>query len=298
MKEGFTRREFLKVSVGAALSLFAKGKLPSLPLYPDIVEVEGKDIGRMLEGAFWWMGGLKRMLDGASYIVLKPNLAFATPPSVGATTSPRLLFAFCKMLKRTGAKICIWEHTCDHWRLAFKKSGAEDAAKEAGVKLYSAHRITDYKGVDVKEGMILRRELIIKEVLRSEAFINMPTAKHHCTTGVSLSLKNLMGTIWARSVYHVRGLSQCIADLNTVLKSTFILLDATRVLLDKGPRGPGTLRKEGKIILGKDPVAVDSYVTKAFFGRSPKNILHIKKAAAMGVGNMDVKGLWIEKIKV
>jgi hypothetical protein len=66
-----------------------------------------------------------------------------------------------------------------------------------------------------------------------------------------------MGLIWDRQAFHRQGLEECIADLSLLIKPDITVVDATRALMTRGPRGPGDVVEIGKIIAGTDPVAVD-----------------------------------------
>jgi uncharacterized protein (DUF362 family) len=88
-------------------------------------------------------------------------------------------------------------------------------------------------------------------------------------------------------------LSQCIADLSTLRKPTFCVVDATVVLASNGPAGPGDLLKPGKVVAGTDPVAVDAYCV-TLHKRKPSEVVMLAKAAAAGAGRADLKKLAVQ----
>jgi uncharacterized protein (DUF362 family) len=104
-----------------------------------------------------------------------------------------------------------------------------------------------------------------------------------------------MGVVRNRGYFHSAGLHQCIADLSTLVKPDLIIMDATRILTTKGPKGPGEVRELGKIIVGTDPVAVDSYSTTLFWMKG-EDVGHIQKAYQMKLGEIDLKKLKIEGV--
>ena len=97
--------------------------------------------------------------------------------------------------------------------------------------------------------------------------------------------------------FHQNGLQQCIADLNTVVKTDLIVMDANRILLTNGPSGPGQTRDEKTVIAGTDPVAIDAYGTR-LLGRNPNDIGHIRYAHELGVGEMDLNKISIKELSL
>src|SRR5512141_2049591 len=82
----------------------------------------------------------------------------------------------------------------------------------------------------------LRSQKIYQDILKADAVINVPIAKHHGSAQVTLSMKGLMGVIQNRNDIHW-ALDQRIADLSTVIKPTLNIIDAVRVLTRNGPTG-------------------------------------------------------------
>jgi uncharacterized protein (DUF362 family) len=68
-------------------------------------------------------------------------------------------------------------------------------------------------------------------------------------------------------------------------------------MLTKGPKGPGDVRVENKVIAGNDQVALDSYAT-SLFGYTGRDIGHIKAAYDHGLGEIDLDKLDIQFAEV
>jgi len=142
---------------------------------------------------------------------------------------------------------------------------------------------------------------ILKDVLDSDVLINIPIAKSHNATGVSLGLKGLMGVIYDREYFHEKvDLNQAIADLSTIVKPKLTIIDATRVMTAGGPTGPGPVDQLNTIVAGADPVAVDSAVVPLakWYGHEfhAKNVKHIKQAHDLGLGEMDLNKLKTKRV--
>ncbi|MCK5010356.1 MAG: DUF362 domain-containing protein, partial [Deltaproteobacteria bacterium] len=153
------------------------------------------------------------------------------------------------------------------------------------------------------QGKVIKHLEIMKEVIRCDVLINLPTAKSHSATGVSLGMKGLMGVIWNRGYFHSKvDLNQAIADLSSVVKPSLTIIDASRALITGGPAGPGKVEKLNTIIAGVDPVAVDAYGVSVARWYNKKfdaaNIKHIVAAHRMGLGNINLDKLQIKKENV
>jgi uncharacterized protein (DUF362 family) len=200
-----------------------------------------------------------------------------------------------KMCLQAGAReVVVASHDPER---SFQVNGVMEACSRAGARVLAANSRDLYQSVPVLRGRLLQNVEIIKEVLDADVFVNIPIAKHHSQTDVTLSLKNLMGINWNRAYFHQNGLDQAIADLGTVVRPDLIIMDANRILLTNGPGGPGQTRDEKTVIAGIDPVAIDAYTT-TLFNRTPQDIQHIQYAYEFGVGEMSLNKLNIKEIAV
>ena len=155
-----------------------------------------------------------------------------------------------------------------------------------------------YKIYDIPGGKLMRHP-IYRDMVECDVLINVPIAKQHGSTGLTLAGKNLMGCTSDRGRMHNLGLSRTIAELNARLKPELTVLDAIRILVRNGPTG-GSLsdvRRKDIVIASKDWVAVDAYATR-LFGKSPGHVPYIAAAAKMRLGQANLSGLAIKKYEV
>jgi uncharacterized protein (DUF362 family) len=248
------------------------------------------------------LGGISRFVKKGQRIVLKPNMSFSNPPDLGSTTHPLVVAALAQACIEAGAKeVLVLDHTLRRAELCLERTGIRDACKEIkGVHVLALQEKKFFREISVPRGKVLERVEVMKEVLDSEVLINVPVAKSHSATGVSLGIKGLMGLIWDRESFHSQyNMSQALADLATVIKPQLTILDATRALASGGPGGPGNVMKPNLIIAGIDPVAVDSYgVTIApWYGQNFKGrqVEHLLAAHQRGLGKIDLDQLKILK---
>lgn len=142
------------------------------------------------------------------------------------------------------------------------------------------------------------------------AMINVPVLKDHDIAGLSAGMKNFYGAIYNPNKYHGNGCSPFVADLSTHRfirdRLRLIVLDATRIQLHNGPAFVSRYADDyGGLVLGTDPVAVDSVglnilerrrlsrglKTLKDTGRSPR---YLPEAAKRKLGHMEED--WIDHI--
>ena len=180
---------------------------------------------------------------------------------------------------------------------AYRRSGIEEQVKKSGGEMVL---MSDYKYIstDIPEGIDLKKCDIYDDILKADVFINVPVAKTHGLTKLTLGMKNLLGVIKDRPSIHLN-ISQRIADLNSRLRPTLTIIDAVRILMDNGPTGGNLndVKEMNTIIISADTVAADSYASR-LFGMQPKDLGYINAAVSMKLGRSDLKNLQIEEINL
>jgi hypothetical protein len=112
-----------------------------------------------------------------------------------------------------------------------------------------------------------------------------------------MCLKHMMGFLQTPSALHAQ-LEQGIADLNTEspLQAHLHILEAIRVRLsgqagnsDNEITNPNRVKRMNQVLAGTDPALIDAYGLLNFFGRKPKELLHVFLAGEAGLGETDVE---------
>ncbi|MCP4580694.1 MAG: DUF362 domain-containing protein [candidate division Zixibacteria bacterium] len=300
------RRDFIKSNAAAILA----GCLPFNNLLANTVksvvwEVAGASI-ESFTALFARLGGLEKFIKSditRATILIKPNICLPLPPSSATTTSPSAIEGLCEYLIEAGAKrIIIADHTLQDTDRFNKILLHEIAGTYPEVKLVLANEQRYYSPVGVN-GKELKQTEIMKLVRKADLLINMPTAKHHSATHVSLATKNLMGMIWDRAEFHTGlDLHQAIGDLTLAIRPQLNIIDAGRILLNGGPTGPGPIINENRLFASTDIVAVDALVASRydFGGKSfpPDQIAHLRAAYQNGVGELDLDNIELKQIEL
>jgi len=304
-----TRRKFLKKSAAAGMAVGCGALLPSwLRAVEDetpvsvLAQVKGPTAEAVRE-AVGLLGGMENFVARGQRILLKPNASFSAPPEWGATTGAETVRAVAELCLEAGAeRVVVFDHPLRSPELCLEQTGLEAALEDLDdVRVILATKQRYFEPVDVPDGKALQQVEVAKEVLRSDVIINLPTAKSHSATGVSLGMKNLMGLIWDRGYFHqATELHRAIAELSTVIRPDLIIVDATRALVTGGPGGPGKVLELGTIVAGTDPVAVDAHLVgmAPWMNRSmtPDQVAYIIEASSLGLGQMDQERIQIQEI--
>ncbi|MGQ9665372.1 MAG: DUF362 domain-containing protein [bacterium] len=302
-----SRRDFLKAGAGIFASILLPRYFTGSEVKLDngsVIGVAHGDKEKLVAGAVKQIGGIERFVKNGDRVLIKPNISFAANAECGATTSAEIVKQVVQLCLDAGSsKVIIVDYPLASAAICMKNSRIKEAVVDkTKVNILMLNKERQFYEVDVPDGKELKTVKIAKELNNVDVFINVPTAKSHSATGVSLGMKNLMGLIWDRSLFHRGNLHQAIAELAAVIKPQLTIVDATRALTSGGPAGPGKTVFLNTVIAGTDIVAVDSYTTgitpwynRSFTGRDVK---HIVAAYRLGLGEIDIEKVQIRKVEV
>lgn len=290
------RRKFLKIVTSSIVSAGLGGGATSLFAQesPVISLSEGNDYGTITRNVINALGGIERFVKPGNIVVVKPNLGWDRKPEFAANTHPLVVKAIVEECIKGGAKkVKVFDNPCNDPRRCYENSGVAGALK--GLKNVELKHMEDERYKNTKlNGVFLKEWELYDEALSADVFINVPVAKHHGLTRVSLGLKNIMGIMGGNRGYVHRNIEDALVDVNRVVKSHLTVIDATRILTNHGPQG-GSLKDVkvlNKVIACRDIVAADAYAT-TFFGLNPQDITTTVTASKRGVGEMN-----LSKVKV
>lgn len=242
----------------------------------------GDDSKDMVQKALKRTNILEDIPSKDSLIGIKPNLVVAKPSELGATTSPNLVEGLIKYLKSNDYhNLIILEGSWvgDRTSLAFQICGYEELSKKYSVPLIDLQK-DNYRDYQVEETTIS----VCNQAMSLDYLINMPVLKGHCQTNITCALKNMKGCIpdTEKRRYHSMGLHKPIAYLNKVIKQDLIIVDG--IIGDLNFEEGGNPVQMNRIILGKDPVLLDSYVAQ-LLGYDIQDIPYIEMAEKLNVGS-------------
>ncbi len=304
------RREFLKAGIIGTAAMVAGGhggifgrSEAHAQQFPDVVISHGNNPAAITRAAVDALGGMKRFVKPGNKVFIKPNMSFARNPGTGCNTNPDVVREVAVMAAEAGAsKISILDNVLNSPSDCLSMSQIPAKCQNIPntiVNHAKAERL--FRKVAVEKGHHVKTMEAVTDALDADVLIAVPVGKSHSSSGVSLSMKGMMGLIHDRVSFHSRfDLHEAIADMVTVLKPHLVVIDGTRILSTGGPGGPGKVIPLDLVVASPDMVAADAQMVAlgTWYDRKfkPENVRHISLAAERGLGRMDLENLNVKKI--
>lgn len=321
-----TRRELLRIAGGAAAgtALVAAGcgketaepppkqvdeRASSPPPSPSVSPSEkpaylaiarGAGPAAITEAAIDALGGMERFVKKGDDVIVKPNICVDYHTfEYAATTNPIVVATLITLAKKAGAKrVRVMDQPFGGTAAnAYEKSGIGPAARAAGGVMEIMSPVK-YASFEIPQGRDLASWSFYRDVVEADVVINVPIAKDHGTTRLTLGCKNVLGVVLDAGQIHAN-IMQRIADLVSVYRPTLTVVDAVRILTSNGPTGGDLsyVEKKNTVIASRDIVAADARAT-SLFGLAPRDIGYIQCAAAMGLGRISLKKSEVREISL
>ena len=319
--KGITRKDFVKGALAGAFLLGAAGSLPGFAAFdpkkkslvaiarganlinangdylgPQVQTVVDRAIAKALQAPNA-VEGLRKIISPSDTVGLKVNCI----AGYSLCTRPEVAYAIAQRVYDLGVpseRIIIWDRTdaeLINCRYRLQKA-------PGGVQVYGTKPGVGYTDAPVPGGAKADH---ISKILTEQCtkLINVPVMKTHGGAGVSLALKNHLGTDQNPGSYHD---DSCIAvgDLNASQpikdKTVLVVCDAIRPLYKDGPGDNPAFRWDyNGILASTDPVAHDrvGYEVMAKQWRTlhgtegwghEQGLKHILRAAELGLGHGDL----------
>jgi uncharacterized protein (DUF362 family) len=307
MREKITRRDFIKGSVGTAFLLGLSnfgwaevfGPLPKEESFPDLAVVTNGTPASMARKAMGLLGGMKEFVSKGDIVVVKPNIGWDRNPEQAANTSPEVVAEVVKMCLECGAKkVKVFDRSCNTASRCYENSGIKKAAEEAGAEV-SYEVDAGFSKMRFPQGEALKEWYMYKPAIEADVLINVPIAKHHGLSKLTLGMKNLMGIMGGdRGRIHWK-INDNLADVANFVRPKLTILDAYRILVNNGPQGGNLkdVREIKTVIAGKNIATVDAYGT-TLFDMKPADLGCVVKANKFGLGEIDLDKVNIKKMNL
>jgi uncharacterized protein (DUF362 family) len=240
-------------------------------------------------------------------VLLKPNMVEFHPGSP-VTTNPFALKAAFELFDYLGAKDIIIGEGPGHMRdteFLLEATGLGKMCKQLGVQFVDLN-LDELEVLELKEGFSgLKQMFLPRTLMNADVVVSVPKMKTHHWVGMTASMKNFFGAVpgrkygWPKNLLHMRGIPQCILDLQDLIKPRFALVDAVVAMEGDGPIN-GKAKEMGFFVLGDDLAAIDATCARTM-GFDPVELDYIKIAGEV-VGNISpesvsVIGLELDKVK-
>jgi uncharacterized protein (DUF362 family) len=306
-----TRRETLKrlITISGAVGFFGANGISFAAFAPaqakaasrrfiieGIGQTEGYSIKELATRVFDAAGGMTRFVSRGDVVAIKPNISWARQPALAATTNPLVLEAVTELCYQAGAKkVRIVDNTINDARRCFAITGAGAVAQK-----------TDADLVFPSSSLMRRMKIngdrldvwpVFRPLIEADKLINLPIAKTHSLSSLTLGIKNWIGGVGGRRYALHQDIHRTIVDLAQFFKPTLTLIDAISILVKHGPSGgsPSDVAIKNTLILSDDPVAADAFAA-GLFGYSPDKIGFISLGKERGLGTDDLRKLDRKKV--
>ena len=259
-------------------------------------ETSDYDVKELTRKTFEAAGGISKFISKGDVVVVKPNISWARRPEMAASTNPTVMEAVIELCQEAGArKVRIADNTIHDVRRCFALTGAGMVAKKTGAELI-------YPRSSLMRRMKLQGNRldiwpVFVPLVEADKVINLPVAKHHSLSVLTLGMKNWIGAVGGRRNKLHQDIHMTIVDLAQFFNPTVTLIDGIRIMTRNGPSGGSTsdVVQKNTLILSNDPVAADARAAR-LFGRKPEQIGFIKLGQKWGLGTYDFQKLVRKKV--
>ncbi|RLB13312.1 MAG: cytoplasmic protein, partial [Deltaproteobacteria bacterium] len=148
-------------------------------------------------------------------------------------------------------------------------------------------------------GELIKQWPVYRTALEVDKIINVPIAKHHSLSRLTIGMKNLYGLMGGRRNQLHQDVHLSIAEMTAFFAPTLTVVDAVRILVANGPSG-GSLsdvKKCDTVIASVDPVAADARAA-ALFGITPAEIRYLTLGSEMGLGTLEMAEHQVREVRL
>ena len=233
------------------------------------------------------LGGIGAIIKPDEKILVKPNLLSAAAPEKAVTTHPAVLRAVFRLLAEEGYTDVKTGDSPGH-------GSCEGAMKQLGLNdetMYGAKLtpMSDNVHVDFPEGLTCKEFDFCREVVESDAIINVCKMKTHALERITGAVKNVYGFVcgYRKAAGHVKFpndtvFARMLADIHRCTHPRLHIMDGIMAMEGNGP-GAGTPTPMNVLLISTDPVALDT-VYCYLINLDPEVVPTNSQGTRMGIG--------------
>ncbi|MBW1994791.1 MAG: DUF362 domain-containing protein [Deltaproteobacteria bacterium] len=259
-------------------------------------KTHGFSVKELTRNVFEAAGGIEKFVSKGDVVAIKPNISWARRPELAAATHPQVLEAVVEICMEAGAKrVRIADNTIHDARRCFALTGVGMVAKKTGADLiYPRSSLMRKMKIG---GSRLDVWPVFVPLIEADRLINLPVAKHHSLSMLTLGMKNWIGAVGGSRWSLHQDIHQTIVDLAQFFNPTVTLIDAIRIMTRNGPSGGSRadVSVKNTLILSDDQVAADG-MAALLFNKKPHQIGYIRLAQKWALGTYDFQNLDQKKV--
>jgi len=234
------------------------------------------------------LAGWRDFIETGGDVSLKPNLTFDffLP---GAVTSPWVVEGVIQTIRDYVGRIYIVEsnQVLVDVEKAVRQTRILDLCDRYNVEWINMS-YGQYHRRSIDKGLVLE-EIDVPEILLHTQLLTIPVMKTHGRTVITGAIKNQWGCLSELRHQHHLVVNEALADVNSVLKPKFAVMDGTIGLEGNGPKS-GIPRIADRVLASGDIVALDT-VAATIMGFDPQIIPHLQLCAKVGLGRSDLSSI-------
>lgn len=226
---------------------------------------EVDEIEKKLREGFELLGGdayLRKLIPANSKVLLKPNFLSVIEKGSPVITHYAMFEAVVRIVKEYTNDIAFGDSPgSEDTRKAAEKSGLMEVAERYGVRFAD---FNDEVHVELENPLMYKFWNVARAAYEADVVITLPKLKTHAMMYYTGAVKNQFGCVpgnkkaeWHTKLPDAAIFSKMLFDLNSVVKTSFAILDGIVAMEGNGPRN-GTPKKMNTIIMGESLTAVDS----------------------------------------
>ena len=287
---GWTRRHLLRllaaVTGGASLAgVGCRTGAPSARTFIARADSYDTDLETVVSSALAELG-ISRDVVGSKRVVLKPNLVESSRGAEHINTHPELVRATAAVFQRLGAESVTVAEGAGHRRdtqLVLEESGMAEVLLEDEIPFVDLNYDSPWPRPNAGNFTPLETLVFPETLRRADLIVSMPKLKLHHWVGVTLSMKNLFGTMpssyygWPKNVLHLLGIENSILDISSTLRPQLAIVDGIIGMEGDGPV-VGEPKHAGVIVAGTSLPSVDATCSR-IMGLKPERINYLADAA-------------------
>jgi len=256
--------------------------------------VSGADRTQTVGKAIELLGGIDRFIKPGETVLLKPNVGFARPARIGATSHPDIISEITRLCYEyaRAKKVYVMDNPINNPTSCFELSGISAAAAKSGAEIVLPKENL-FKPVSLKGGKLIQNWPMLYEPFKKiDKVIGIAVVKNHARSGATMTMKNWYGLLGGgRNNFH-QDINTIIVELAMLMKPTLVILDGTDVMVSNGPTGGSVsdLRKTNIMIAGCDSIAVDAFGA-TLLDMNPASLPYLIRAEQLNLGTTDFESL-------
>ena len=233
------------------------------------------------------LGGIERFVNKDEKILVKPNLLSAAAADKAVTTHPAVLRGVLRILNEYGCKNVKFGDSPGH-------GSCEGAVKALGLDESNTFGamitpMSEEVHTDFPEGIACNEFYFCREVVESDAIINVCKMKTHALERVTGAVKNVYGFVcgYRKAAGHVKFpndtvFARMLSDIHRYTHPRLHIMDGIMAMEGNGPAA-GNPVAMNVLLISEDPVALDT-VFCYLVDVDPEIVPTNSQGSSMGIG--------------